>query len=96
MAGSRALPPELRRIQGGAGPRIGLMDRLHPAKGQMEFVEAAELASDWPDAEFVSGGDALSGDPLLERYKRAVLAAAVEQVRHPCEVHQKRLSRSTL
>jgi glycosyltransferase involved in cell wall biosynthesis len=65
------------------GPRVGLIGRMHPQKGQLELVLAArELASAWPEAEFVLCGAALFGDPRAERYQQEVLALAPPSVRH--------------
>ncbi len=65
------------------GPRIGLIARFGPEKGQKEFVEAAAaLLGEWQDAEFVLCGDALFGDRRAERYRDQVLANATSNVRY--------------
>src|SRR6185369_341462 len=73
--------PLVARVTG--GPRIGLIGRIHPQKGQRELVLAArELASAWPEAEFVLCGAALFGDPRAKRYQEEVLALTPPSVRY--------------
>jgi glycosyltransferase involved in cell wall biosynthesis len=73
--------PLLARTPG--GPRVGLIGRIHPQKGQKELVLAArELASARPEAEFVLCGAALFGDPRAERYQQEVLSLAPPSVRY--------------
>lgn len=71
-----------KRLQPGAGPRIGLIGRFAPQKCQKEFVlAAAELEREWPDAEFFLCGDALFGDRRGRLYKQRVLSMAPASVR---------------
>jgi glycosyltransferase involved in cell wall biosynthesis len=60
-----------------AGPRVGLIGRIHPQKAQKQFVLAArDLARDWPSAEFILCGDVLFSDRRAERYKQELLSLA--------------------
>ena len=53
--------------------RIGLIGRIGPEKGQMEFLEAARvLTGILPDARFVICGDALFSDPEALHYRRSL------------------------
>jgi len=66
-----------------AGPRIGMIARIGPQKRQKEFVQAAaELAGEWPEAQFYLCGDVLFGDWRGERYKNEVLALAPPSLRY--------------
>ena len=53
--------------------RIGLIGRISPEKGQMEFLEAARvLAGILPDSRFIVCGDALFSDPEALHYRRSL------------------------
>ena len=55
------------------GPRIGVLGRISPEKGQLEFVRAAKIVSrSLPDATFVICGDALFSDPASRAYSDQV------------------------
>jgi glycosyltransferase involved in cell wall biosynthesis len=75
-------PPGWSRAAETGPPRVGLIGRITPQKGQKEFVmAAAKLHKDWPDAEFLLCGDTLFGDPGAESYKEELLALAPACVR---------------
>lgn len=58
-------------------PRIGLIGRVAPQKGQLQFARAAALLSPkMPQAQFVLCGDVAFGDRHADRYKQRVIAAA--------------------
>ena len=81
--GVQGPPPGYSRSARNGGPRVGLIGRFGRQKGQREFaMAAADLQSDWPDAEFILCGDALFGDPSAERYRDRLLAAAPACVRY--------------
>jgi glycosyltransferase involved in cell wall biosynthesis len=82
-------PGRLRVIYNGVGPatsawaarsgapRIGVIGRISPEKGQLEFVQAARLvAKAHPECEFVVCGAPLFGDRDAERYLDQVRKAA--------------------
>lgn len=71
-------PAGYRRRGAGAPPRIGMIGRIAPQKGQLEFVMAARRVR---AAEFVLCGDALFGDRAGERYRDEVLRTASGAVR---------------
>ena len=53
--------------------RIGLVGRIGPEKGQMEFLEAARLLTGiLPEAQFIVCGDALFSDPEALHYRRSL------------------------
>jgi glycosyltransferase involved in cell wall biosynthesis len=57
--------------------RAGVVGRIAPEKGQMEFVQAARrLAGELGDVRFVICGAPLFGDAKAERYYQAVRRAA--------------------
>ena len=57
--------------------RVGVVGRIAPEKGQMEFVEAARrLAGELGEVRFVICGAPLFGDAKAERYYQAVRRAA--------------------
>jgi len=61
-----------------AGPRIGVIGRISPEKGQLEFLEAARrIMPAYPSATFVVCGAPLFDDPAASRY--------FDQVRHAAE-----------
>lgn len=63
----------LKKVQRGEGFRIGVVGRISPDKGQMTLVEAAgQLVSERADCRFVICGEALFGDPKVEKYARDV------------------------
>jgi glycosyltransferase involved in cell wall biosynthesis len=52
-------------------PRIGMLGRVSPEKGQIEFLSAARLLTDaLPQARFLIAGEALFGDPAAVAYRR--------------------------
>jgi len=54
-------------------PRIGVLGRIGPEKGQLEFVRAANIISrSLPGATFVVCGDALFSDPASIAYRDQV------------------------
>ena len=54
-------------------PRIGLIGRIGPEKGQMEFLKAARtLTGILPDSRFIICGDALFSDPEALHYRRSL------------------------
>jgi len=76
-------PAGWRRAPKAASPRIGLIGRFEPGKGQREFVlAAAALAAGLPEAEFWLCGDARAGDAAAQRYKDKVVALSPSQVKH--------------
>jgi glycosyltransferase involved in cell wall biosynthesis len=63
-----AAPPGMRAANTD-GPRIGIIGRISPEKGQAEFLEAARLvAQKHPAAKFVVCGAPLFSDAAAERY----------------------------
>jgi glycosyltransferase involved in cell wall biosynthesis len=65
-------PEEATERPPGGPPRVGLVGRIAPWKGQDVFVAAAaRLAPELPDAEFVLAGSALFGEEGYERELRA-------------------------
>lgn len=61
----------------GSGPIIGMLGRIHPNKGQLDFVEiAATLHRQRPTCRFLIIGDAPPGH---EQYKREVLDKIVDK-----------------
>lgn len=67
-----AMPAEATERPPGGPPRVGLVGRIAPWKGQDVFVAAAaRLARQFPDAEFVLAGSALFGEEGYERELRA-------------------------
>jgi glycosyltransferase involved in cell wall biosynthesis len=60
-----------------ANPRIGVIGRISPEKGQLEFLQAARLlARAHPDCRFLVCGAPLFGDPAAHRYFERVREAA--------------------
>ncbi len=56
-----------------AGPRIGVIGRISPEKGQAEFLEAARIvAQKHPAAKFVICGAPLFSDTAAERYSARI------------------------
>lgn len=67
-----SLPDRPRRS---ACRRIGVIGRIAPEKGQLEFVQAVRMiADDMPDLEFVICGEPLFGNHAANRYAHAVRA----------------------
>lgn len=61
--------------------RIGMIGRISPQKGQLNFVKAAaRLSHDLPDARYVVCGEALFDDHRAESYRRDVVALAPANV----------------
>lgn len=61
-----------------AGPRIGVIGRISPEKGQLEFLEAARrILPAYPSATFIVCGAPLFGDPQASHY--------FHQIRHTAE-----------
>ena len=59
------------------GPRIGLIGRISPEKGQLEFVQAARLVlQQHPRAQFIVYGAPLFADPVAASYCERVRNAA--------------------
>ncbi|MDA1315956.1 MAG: glycosyltransferase [Acidobacteria bacterium] len=57
--------------------RIGMVGRISPEKGQLEFLKAIrQIADALPHSQFVIAGDALSGDPAAAKYYETVRAEA--------------------
>ena len=57
--------------------RIGMVGRIAPEKGQLEFLTAIRpIADALPHAQFVIAGDALFGDPVAAKYYDSVRAEA--------------------
>ena len=71
-------PREHESRRDGSRMRIGMIGRITPQKGQLQFVAAAHQC---PAAEFVLCGDALFGDPAAERYRDQVRRLASGAVR---------------
>ena len=72
VGASRAIP-----IPSAAGPRIGIIGRISPEKGHLEFLEAARrLAAAHPSATFVVCGAPLFQNPAASRYFEHVRRAA--------------------
>jgi glycosyltransferase involved in cell wall biosynthesis len=71
-------PPQYRWRHKGPPPRVGMIGRIAPQKGQLQFVAAARHC---PGVEFILCGDALFGDPAGERYRDKVLRSAPNSVR---------------
>lgn len=70
--------PTFRSRWFGDGPVtvLGMIGRIHPNKGQLDFVQAAAALRDrMPDARFVIVGDA---PPGFEDYKKKVIDAVAE------------------
>ena len=82
--GGVAGPPRgWSRLPPRAGPRVGLIGRFAPQKGQREFVmAAASLSRDFPNARFLLCGDALFGDSRARSYQREVLRSLPPNVQH--------------
>ena len=61
---------------------IGVIGRVEPEKGQMEFMAAVRiLAAEFPDCRFiVAGGPLFSGPGYLEGVKRAARSLPIEFV----------------
>jgi glycosyltransferase involved in cell wall biosynthesis len=71
--------PETTRVLSSSGPRIAVVGRVSPEKGQMEFVRAARLVTRTdPTARFLVCGAPLFGDPVASRYFDQVRKAAEE------------------
>jgi len=71
-------PAEATPVPASAGPRIGVIGRVSPEKGQLEFVQAARLvAQTHPDSQFLVCGAPLFENPEASRY--------FDQVRHAAE-----------
>ena len=65
-----AAPPGMRATKTG-GPRIGVIGRISPEKGQAEFLEAARIVvQKHPAAKFVICGAPLFSDAAAERYSK--------------------------
>jgi glycosyltransferase involved in cell wall biosynthesis len=61
--------PHAVRVTSTGGPRIGVIGRISPEKGQAEFLEAARIvAQKHPAAKFVICGAPLFSDTAAERY----------------------------
>lgn len=70
-------PGEEFTLRTNESPRIGLIGRFTPQKGQLEFAKAAVmLSSKLPQARFILCGDVAFGDSRSDRYKQEILAAA--------------------
>ncbi len=68
---------QTRRTAHPDGARIGVIGRISPDKGQLEFVRAARiLAASHPECRFVVCGAPLFGDPDAARYFALVREAA--------------------
>ncbi|MCW5977804.1 MAG: glycosyltransferase family 4 protein [Bryobacteraceae bacterium] len=68
---------DLRRARARTGPPvIGVLGRIAPEKGQLEFVRAARLiAAEMPECRYVVIGSANMADPAYEREVRAAARA---------------------
>jgi glycosyltransferase involved in cell wall biosynthesis len=77
-------PPQgWSRLPEGTGPRVGLIGRFAPLKGQKEFVLAARmLHRELPGARFALCGDVLFGDARAERFRKEVLQDLPPNVEH--------------
>ena len=65
-----AAPPGMRATKTG-GPRIGVIGRISPEKGQAEFLAAARIVvQKHPAAKFVICGAPLFSDAAAERYSK--------------------------
>jgi glycosyltransferase involved in cell wall biosynthesis len=74
-------PPREPRFRRDPSPiRIGMIGRIAPQKGQLQFVAAAHRLAGSTGAEFVLCGDALFGDPAGERYRDRVRRSASGRV----------------
>lgn len=66
-------PQNTARPRHKGGPRIGIIGRIAPEKGQITFVRAARfLAGKHPDCKFVVCGAPLFSNPEAERYSGQV------------------------
>jgi glycosyltransferase involved in cell wall biosynthesis len=71
-------PEEATPAPSSAGPRIGVIGRISPEKGQLEFVRAARLVTQThPNSQFTVIGAPLFENPEASRY--------FDQVRHAAE-----------
>lgn len=75
----QAVSPAQRRASEAACPtRIGVVGRIHPHKGQREFIRAARLlAPRFPDRRFLIFGSALFSDPAAVRYAESLQPEAL-------------------
>lgn len=77
-----------------ARPVVGIVSRISPTKGQLEFVKAAALVvRQVPDASFVVVGSALFGEAeygraVLEQIERVGLADCFELIEHVTDPRQ--------
>lgn len=70
-------PAEAAHVPSTAGPRIGVIGRISPEKGQLEFLHAARrLTSLYPASTFVVCGAPLFENPEASRYFHQVRRAA--------------------
>ena len=70
-------PTESTPVPSSAGPRIGIIGRISPEKGQLEFVQAARLvARTHPSSRFLVIGVPLFENPEASRYFDQVRRAA--------------------
>ena len=70
-------PAEVTPVPSSAGPRIGVIGRTSPEKGQLEFLQAARLVSAaYPAATFMVCGAPLFENPEASRYFDQVRRAA--------------------
>ncbi len=69
--------PDPTRAPSSTAPRIAVIGRVSPEKGQMEFVHAVRLVTrSHPTARFLVCGAPLFGDPAASRYFDQVRKAA--------------------
>jgi len=69
--------PPASRSEQPEGLRFGVVGRISPEKGQLDFVEAARLAAPrLPGARWMIIGDALFDDPAAKAYRDRVARAA--------------------
>jgi glycosyltransferase involved in cell wall biosynthesis len=70
-------PSAITPIPSSAGPRIGVIGRVSPEKGQLEFLQAArQIMPAYPAATFIVCGAPLFEDPEASRYFHQVRRAA--------------------
>lgn len=76
------IPAEAReRLPDGRPPRVGLVGRIAPWKGQDVFLAAAgRLTAEFPDADFVLAGAPLFGEePFEQELRRQAAALGIER-----------------